>query len=136
VSWDPCSEPHVQALQVACELILSCSIQGTSGGLGLSWLFSAASPPLPSLCQNLNSDCPFLFPSSFLEEVERGSFLCAEVRSNVNRCSLSCHFRFSCSEYVSHAYSLISAKDSSGGRLSIVVFPCSFCGHNISKNTV
>ena len=98
VSRDWHSEPHVKASQAACELALSCSIQGTSGGLVCSWLFPAASPPLPALCQTLNSECPLLFPSSFLEEAESGFSFCAEVRSNVKRFSLSCPFRFSCSE--------------------------------------
>lgn len=77
VSRDWHSEPHVKASQAACDLALSCSIQGTSGGLALSWLFPAAAPPLPTLCQTLNSERPFIFPSSFLEKAESGfSFLC------------------------------------------------------------
>lgn len=76
VSWDSHSEPHVKASQAARELTLSCSLQGTSGGLALSWLLPAASPALPALCQTSNSECLFLFPSSFVEETESGfSFL-------------------------------------------------------------
>lgn len=77
VSWDWHSEPHVKASQAACELALLCSIRGTSGGSVLSWLFPAASLPLPGLCQISESDCPFLFPSYFLEEAASDiKFLC------------------------------------------------------------
>lgn len=77
VSWDCNSELCVKTSQAACELTLPWSIQGTSGGLDLSWLLLAASPLLSSLCQTLNSECSFIFQSSFLEEAESGfSFLC------------------------------------------------------------
>lgn len=74
MSRDWHSEPRIKASQAASELVLTCSLQGTSGGLVLSLLFPAASPTLPALCQTLNSECLFLTapppPSSLLEEAE------------------------------------------------------------------